>query len=633
MFTSMFQSIVFGAMEVKYANLKKGSTSNIDVEFLEDGKWEPMKAHYIYYTSSKGNLPAYSIGNGKNGVEEVGNYRVDVDKLLLEAVQIGVNYTQVWRTIVNGYPYKTPKQIGVDTREEACFVTQQAIYCIMLNRSITSYRGTTDKGKAIVNAIEKLYLIGRDGEQNPEEVRLCINKKGDFEKEGEYYYQTYTVTAEVSVRQYEVKIESEDKGEIFVADNSGEAKTKFTINEDFRIMIPKTQIDKKIELNMTINANCKYYPIFYGVTTVKDTQDYALTYEAYGDFLKEEKLTVNLNTGELQIQRISEETKEPIEGVIFELLNENNESVDIAITDEKGMAFFKNLCPGNYCVREIAAGAGIILNPDKIPITIEYDTITMKTITNVYQKGSLKVIKTDAETTKPIANASLDLLDIDGNVVQTGKTNEQGEILFQDLPVGKYQLKEKQCNKDYIVKTEAINVEIKYNQTTIQETQSEKKKGNLQIQKVDKENHKIPLSNVAFELYSKELEKVIGTYTTDKEGKIYIENLRIGDYKLREITTKEGYEIGENMNISIQAEKTTNITVESKKIPQESQTPPKEEESTVPPEEETPSLPEKGEQPVPPEKEESPSSPEKGEPSNTPKKEVEAPKKLPKTGF
>ncbi len=117
------------------------------------------------------------------------------------------------------------------------------------------------------------------------------------------------------------------------------------------------------------------------------------------------------------------------------------------------------------------------------------------------------------------------------------------------------------------MKVEAVNVEIEYNQTTIQEIKNEKKKGSLQIHKVDKENHKIALSDVIFELYSKELEKVIGTYTTDKEGKIYIENLRIGDYELREITTKEGYEIGENMNISVQAEKTTNIIVKNKKVP------------------------------------------------------------------
>lgn len=501
----------------------------------------------------------------------------------------GVNYTQIWRTIVNGYPYKSPKEMGVDTKEEAYFVTKQAIYCVMLKRSMTLYRGVTERGKKIVKAIERLYIIGREGGQNPEDVRLRIVKKGGFEKEGAYYYQTYAVTAEVDVSQYEVKIEGAEKGGIFVADNTGKAKNKFTISENFRVMIPKTQIDRKTELNLIVDAKCKTYPVFYGVTTVKDTQDYALTYGDFGDFSKEAKLIVNLNTGELQIQKINAETKQPIAGVTFELFNEKEESVAIDTTDEKGMVFFENLYPGNYYVREIATGEGLTLNTERIPIIVEYDKITTKTITNDYKKGSLKVIKTDEETAKSIAGVHFDLLDLDGNIVQTGVTNEQGEIFFQDLIVGKYLLKEKETNEDYIVKIEAVNVEIEHNQTTIQEIKNEKKKGNLQIRKVDKENHKIPLSDITFELYSKELEKVIGTYITDKEGKIYVENLRIGEYELREITTKEGYEIGENVNISIQEEKTTNIIVENKKIPQE--------------------------------------------PPAIPKKEVKIPKKLPKTGF
>ena len=66
---------------------------------------------------------------GKDGVEEAGDYRVELDKLLQEVTNKDINYTQVWRTIVNGYPYKTPKELEVQSKEEAYFVTKQAIYC------------------------------------------------------------------------------------------------------------------------------------------------------------------------------------------------------------------------------------------------------------------------------------------------------------------------------------------------------------------------------------------------------------------------------------------------------------------------------------------------------------------------
>ena len=41
------------------------------------------------------------------------------------------------------------------------------------------------------------------------------------------------------------------------------------------------------------------------------------------------------------------------------------------------------------------------------------------------------------------------------------------------------------------------------------------KKGNLKVYKVDKDNNKISLGNVEFDLYSEEFDKVIGTYYTD----------------------------------------------------------------------------------------------------------------------
>ena len=53
------------------------------------------------------------------------------------------------------------------------------------------------------------------------------------------------------------------------------------------------------------------------------------------------------------------------------------------------------------------------------------------------------------------------------------------------------------------------------------------KKGNLKIFKVDKDNHKIALGNVKFDLFSEEFQKVIGTYTTNVDGEIQINNLRI----------------------------------------------------------------------------------------------------------
>lgn len=531
------------------------------------------------------NIQPIVLAIGKDGVEEAGDYRVELDKLLQEVTNKDINYTQVWRTIVNGYPYKTPKELEVQSKEEAYFVTKQAIYCVMLNRSMDLYRGFTERGNRLVKAIEKLKNIGLYGTQVPQEAGLQASKEGELLEEKEHYSQAYTVTANVDISQYEVGLNDQYKSGIFIADSSGKLKQKFQSGETFKVMIPKAQANKPIDLEMTIKAKCKTYPIFYGVTTIQGTQDYAITYSAYGDFTKKVKLNTNFNTGRIQIKKINEETSEPIENVTFELLDVDGKSLGTATTNQEGIANFERLYPGNYQIKEVITGEQFVLNSEAFDITVEWNKTVTKTITNSYKKGNLKVIKMDKETQEPIEGVSFELIDIDGNIVKTGVTDKNGEILFENLMIGKYQLKEKQPNENYVLKIEPIDVLIEYDQTTVQEITNERKKGNLEIYKVDKEDHQITLSGVIFELYSKELEKVIGTYQTDELGKIFVNDLPIGEYELREIQTKEEYEIGENMNISIQWEKTTKITIENKKkpiIPEEQSNEPKKEIKRLP---------------------------------------------------
>ena len=81
--------------------------------------------------------------------------------------------------------------------------------------------------------------------------------------------------------------------------------------------------------------------------------------------------------------------------------------------------------------------------------------------------------------------------------------------------------------------------------------------------KVDKDNNKIALGNVAFELYSNELKKVIGTYRTDVNGKINIKNLRVGDYSLIEKETNKWYNLAKDTNIKVEWNTTSNVIVEN----------------------------------------------------------------------
>ena len=75
--------------------------------------------------------PAYCLNYGLDGATENFSYDVTIDTQITNM--------ELWRTVVNGYPYKTPEQLGCATKEEAYLATRHAIYCALYKRDPDSY--------------------------------------------------------------------------------------------------------------------------------------------------------------------------------------------------------------------------------------------------------------------------------------------------------------------------------------------------------------------------------------------------------------------------------------------------------------------------------------------------------------
>ena len=551
---SVFQNVVFGALALDKAALKTGKTIDTNVDFYDGKQWFELEAKYIYYEINGKEYPAYCISHGLDGVDEKGNYSVDVSKLL--------SNSKIWRTIINGYPYKTPQQMGLKDKYEAYFATKQAIYCVILNRDISLYKAKTEDAKKVVEAIRKLKDIGLNGAQTPESANLKINKVGSFVEDGDYYSQKYSVTSTVAVTGFQVASTGFPEG-YFIADSNGNKRNSFNSGEIFKVMVPKDTITRNINIEISVTSKCKTYPIFYGKTRIANTQDYALTYDAYEDFTAKVNLDINTNTGKIEVKKLDEDTNMPLEGVKFVLLTEQGYIMSKATTNPEGIAIFNDLYQGNYLLKELSTGDNYILNSVPFEICVEYNETSEITVTNKYKKGNIKVNKIDSETSEGIAGVTFELLDLQGNHVAKATTDANGEAYFENLKIGKYQLKEIETQENYVLNTSIFEVEVEYNKTTVKQISNEYKKGNLVVNKVDKDNHKIPLGNVVFDLFSNEYQRVIGTYATDVNGKIQINDLRLGTYKLIETSTGKWYELADDVDININWNQTTEITVEN----------------------------------------------------------------------
>ena len=195
---------------------------------------------------------------------------------------------------------------------------------------------------------------------------------------------------------------------------------------------------------------------------------------------------------------------------------------------------------------------------DPISLTSATSNLTLKANT-----ASIKIHKVDSETNEAIEDTVYELTKEDGTVIGRGTTDSEGNLTFYELYQGNYVLKEVKSNDDYIISQESIDIRATYNKVTEAELENEHKKGNLKVYKVDKDNNKVALGNVEFDLYSEEFQKVIGTYTTDVNGEIYVENLRTGDYKWIEKTTNKWYNLAGDTEIKVEWDKTKESVIEN----------------------------------------------------------------------
>lgn len=211
-------------------------------------------------------------------------------------------------------------------------------------------------------------------------------------------------------------------------------------------------------------------------------------------------------------------------------------------------------------------------------VTIQKLTILENQSTEVFAKdsisfsikvpvGYIEIYKKDADYSNiNLSGVKYEIRDNNNNLVETVTTNINGYVKSKALPTyGKtYTVKEISTKSDYILDTKPVSgITLNENETKTLNLTNKKKQGNLKIYKVDKDNHKITLGNVDFNLYSEEFQKVIGTYTTNVNGELEIKNLRIGTYILKETKTNKWYNLAKDTNIEVKWNETTKVTVEN----------------------------------------------------------------------
>jgi len=558
-------NLVLALTEMSYAQIVNGGDCGRHLQYWKEAinDWSYIVSAFAYYEKDGKQYPAYCLDKEVPGVgsEVAGDtYGVNVNELMKDE--------RLWRVAINGYPYKSPGEMGVYNKYDAFVATKQSVYCIIYGTDPESYyNGADDRGEAIKEAIINLVNIGRNGTQTQSNTRITANKIGNFAEDGEFYTQEYSINSPVEVSQYMIYFASEMPKGTIITDVENNMQGTFKGNQHFKVRIPKTEIKQDINITIGIKSKSKIYPVFYGKTTIPGTQDYMLTYESYGDVEGDIKLNVKTNTGKIQINKTDDETKDPIEGVTFELKKHDGTTVATAITNSKGEAIFKELYPENYILQEISTNKKYVLNKKEFDVKVEYNETTDLEITNEHKKGDLKVYKVDKDNNKiTLGNVEFDLYSVEFNkIIGTYKTNVDGEININDLRIGDYKLIEKNTGKWYNLAGDT-QIKVEWNRVNQQIIENELQKGQIKVIKVDKDNNEIKIEGVKFEVLD-ENENILETIVTNENGEAFTSRYAIRDYnkiKLREIETNENYALnGSVETVVIEANNIKEVIIEN----------------------------------------------------------------------
>ena len=319
---------------------------------------------------------------------------------------------------------------------------------------------------------------------------------------------------------------------------------------------------------------------------LSDTQ-YPFTFEYAGQNTETVEIKVNdgkpienkLIYGSVSGKKI-DENGEALGGALIGIFKADEteftkEHAIMTATSEKDGSFsFAKVPYGQWIIREIEAPEGFVLDDTSYKVNIgENEQVIEVEITDEYIHGNIELTKVDADyLDNKLTGATFEVYkDVNGD----GKLDDGDELIgnleetatgiyeMKELLYGKYLIRETKAPEGFVLDKGVYSVFIEKDETTYKvENKSgvgfinEAMKGNLKIKKTS--------SDGKVEGFTFRVTGVNGydsTFTTDKNGEISVDGLRIGEYTVSEVNdnVSAGYVLPADKKVTVKVGETVEI--------------------------------------------------------------------------
>ena len=371
--------------------------------------------------------------------------------------------------------------------------------------------------------------------------RLMTDEAYGIGKNGEIFDVTFGLYAEKELTAADgMVIPADGLIEIISLDGNGSGKVK----TDLPI---GSYYVKELATNSAYTLNGQKYPVVFEYAG-QETATVHIT--ANGG----EAIENDIIYGSVSCKK-SDEDGNALGGAVIGIFKTGTEkfttenAIQTTVTAADGSFSFEKVPYGTWVIREIESPTGFVLSEEEITVTIgAVDEVVEIELVNYFIKGNIELTKVDKDyPDNKLTGAEFEVytdtngdgkLDNGDKLLGTMTELDGGVYQMKELRYGKYLVREKTAPTGFVLDENVYAVSIEENgKTYVVENEAgvgfanAAQKGSLKIVKTS--------SDGKVEGFSFRVTGANGydqTFKTDKNGEIFIEGLRIGEYTVSEVS-------------------------------------------------------------------------------------------------
>ena len=469
-----------------------------------DGK--ELLAPFTVFVSEEGQVYRFLINNAPyEALIEIVKKDAETGKIVPAAgIGFKVRNTDTGEYIVQHINYPTPTDINTyytDVTGKLMMPEKLPYGNYEIIEQCTAYGYVLDSAPIAFKVDSEKTVVTVEKFNMPQKGVIHITKSGEIffsavETDGVYSLvfadknlagATYEITAaeDIITPDGTLRYAKDTVVDTLTTDENGAAESKALYLGKYTVR------ETKAPYGMVLNGTPKTVELTYAGETIKVTETAAEFYnERQKAALSLAKIlgkddTFNVgNNGEILSVQFGLYVAEDLTAADGSVIPTDG-LLEIANCNENGNIAFKTDIPvgAKLYVKEIATDSHYILSDEKYPVTFEYagqDTALVEikanggeAIKNDILYGSVKGLKIDRETEKPIVGAKFGLFRSDEteftaeNARLIAESGEDGIFVFENVPYGNWLIKELQPADGYLSNEEIYPVRISENGQTI----------------------------------------------------------------------------------------------------------------------------------------------------------------------